>query len=125
MEGAESGTMVLHNLVAILDHQRVKWFSNHQNVVSIIEKGGMKLLLQSTALQIFDLCLYNSVELHIHWSPRYENQEAGYLNRLIGHLERFVNWPNLFFKISTFGGDLIMSILLLPIATFNLRFCNP
>lgn len=48
---------VLHLLVHVLRHQRVKWFTGNQGVKSIVCKGSAKAELQSFALRIL-LCIW-------------------------------------------------------------------
>ena len=38
-------------------HKRVRWFTDSQNVVRILQVGSAKPHLQSEAVAVFDLCL--------------------------------------------------------------------
>lgn len=62
--------------------QRVKWFTDNQSVVAIVEKGSMKVDLQLIAMDIYDLCWRHSIVLEIVWTPRSENERADYLSKI-------------------------------------------
>ena len=47
--------MVLESFQSKLKHERVRWFTDNQNVVRIVQCGGTKLSLQVEALDIFGL----------------------------------------------------------------------
>jgi hypothetical protein len=72
-------------MVHLLANQRVKWFTDNQGVVSIVSKGSMKSDLQSFAMAIYKICMINSVVLDIEWIPRYENEKADFLSRILDY----------------------------------------
>lgn len=74
---------VLQSLVHLLVNQRVKWFTDNQGVASIVCKGSMKPELQNIAMQIYSVCLVNSVRLDIEWVPRSENEKVDYLSKIV------------------------------------------
>jgi hypothetical protein len=54
---------VLLSLIHILSGKRIKWFTDNQNVVSIVSKGSTKTVLQELALDIFIACLKLPINL--------------------------------------------------------------
>ena len=73
---------VLLSLVELLHGKRVKWFTDNTNVVSIVNKGSMKMPLQQIALEIFEVCLKNCISIDIEWIPRTGNEQADYISRI-------------------------------------------
>jgi len=53
--------MTLESLVSKLKNERVKWFSDNQNVVHILQIGSKKLQLQEEALAVFSIALQNLI----------------------------------------------------------------
>ena len=74
--------MVLESLVPKLKNERVRWFSDNQNVVRILEIGSKKPQLQEEALAVFSIAAQNLIRIEPQWIPRSENQKADYLSRL-------------------------------------------
>ena len=66
-----------------LKGKTVKWFTDSQNCVKIIECGSMKRELQAMAYSIFETCLLNNIRLEVQWIPRTINEQADYLSKLI------------------------------------------
>jgi hypothetical protein len=50
-----------------LTGKRIKWFTDNQNVVSIVSKGSTKTVLQELALDIFSACLKFNVNIDMVW----------------------------------------------------------
>ncbi|CAC5408708.1 unnamed protein product [Mytilus coruscus] len=66
--------------------KRIKWFTDNQNVVSIIVhilKGSMKPYLQDIAYAICVTCLKHNVFFKVEWIPRAQNEIADYISRII------------------------------------------
>ena len=87
--------MVLQALATKLEGHTVKWCTDNQNVVSIINIGSRKPHLQDGAMCIYDRCLQHSIKLEMAWIPRKENEMADYLSRIVD----FDDWqvdPGLF-----------------------------
>ena len=76
---------VLLSLIHILPGKRIKWFTDNQNVVSIVGKGSTKTVLQELALDIFSACLKFNVNIDMIWIPRSENDRADYLSIICDH----------------------------------------
>ncbi|CAC5381524.1 unnamed protein product [Mytilus coruscus] len=76
---------VLLSLINIISGKKVKWFTDNQNVVSIVSKGSTKTILQNLALDIFSACLKYNVNIDIVWIPRTQNEKADFLSRIVDH----------------------------------------
>ena len=74
---------VLQAIDRKLVNMRVRWFTDNQNVVRILQVGSAKLHLQSEALTVFGLCLANNIRLEPEWIPREENHIADYISRIV------------------------------------------
>ena len=74
--------MVLESLISKLRNHRIRWFSDNQNVVRILEVGSKKPQLQEEALAVFSIAAQNLVRIEPQWIPRSDNQKADYLSRL-------------------------------------------
>ena len=55
---------MLQGFKGILRNETIQWNSDNQNVGSIIQVGSTKPVLQSLALQIYQLCLRNNNKVH-------------------------------------------------------------
>ncbi|VDI42225.1 Hypothetical predicted protein [Mytilus galloprovincialis] len=74
---------VFLSLINFLSGKNVKWFTDNQNVVSIVSKGSTKSVLQKLALDIFSTCIKHNVNIDMVWIPSTENERADYLSRII------------------------------------------
>ena len=95
--------MVLLAIVIKLAGHRVKWFTDNQNVVRIVEAGSKRKHLQSIALSILDLCFKYGIRLDMQWIPRTLNDKADYISRI----QDFDDWkvnPQLFASIDRLWG---------------------
>ena len=61
--------------------KRVKWFSDSQSCVNIVQCGSSKKELQFEALSIFNLCLEFNIDLSIQWIPRELNDIADNISK--------------------------------------------
>ena len=68
-----------------LKDTNVKWFTDSQNCMRIIQAGSMKLDLQILAYSIFTICLNNNISLELDWIPRSENEKADFLSKLVDY----------------------------------------
>lgn len=66
-----------------LTNLRVRWFTDNQNVVRIIQVGSRILKLQQEALNIFRLTVKHNILLEPEWIP--ENKLADQLSRVIDY----------------------------------------
>ena len=74
--------MVLESLIPKLKNERIRWFSNNQNVVRIMEIGSKIPELQEEAFAIFSIVARNLIRIEPQWIPHSKNQQADYLSRL-------------------------------------------
>ncbi|CAC5384810.1 unnamed protein product [Mytilus coruscus] len=76
---------VLITLISLMKyfHSRlVKIYTDNQNVVRIITAGSMNAELQVLAIEIFNLCVQNSISIEIEWVPREENKIADFYSKI-------------------------------------------
>ena len=74
--------MVLEALKDKLSNERVRWFTDNQNVVRILMMGSKKPDLQAEALAV---SLSHHVHIEPEWIPRKNNETADYLSRIIDY----------------------------------------
>ena len=70
--------MVLGSLAPLLHNQRVRWFSDNQNVVRIIEIGCRNPKLQEEALEIYAMAIRWQIRIEPEWISRELNQRSGH-----------------------------------------------
>ena len=75
----------------------MKWFSDNQAVVWIVQVGSGKSHLQEGALSIFKLCFQHSIKLEMEWVPRSANEVADCVSRIKDFDDWMVN-PNILIK---------------------------
>ena len=69
-------------------------------MVTIIRAGSMKWgELQDLAMDIFNMCLRNSISLEVEWVPREENQVADFYSKVFDYddwsvSDRYFNYFN-------------------------------
>ena len=68
---------------SILNSQNIKWFTDNQNVIAILNKGSMKKDLNSLATAIYKLCLEHAIDITLEWVPRQFNEQADFLSKVI------------------------------------------
>ncbi|CAG2254074.1 unnamed protein product [Mytilus edulis] len=76
---------ILLSMINVLKDKRIKWFSDNQNVVTIVEKGSMKPELQDIAMCIFENCLIHNISIDVVWVPRTLNEKADFISRIIDY----------------------------------------
>ncbi|CAC5361374.1 unnamed protein product [Mytilus coruscus] len=76
---------ILLSMINVLKDKRIKWFSDNQNVVTIVEKGSMKPELQDIAMCIFENCLIHNISIDVVWVPRNLNEKADFISRIIDY----------------------------------------
>ena len=74
--------MVLESLLPKLRNKRIRWFSDNQNVVRILDTGSRNPPLQEEALAIFSVASWNLIRIDPEWIPCTENLQADYLSHL-------------------------------------------
>ena len=73
---------VLDSIAHKLRNMRVRWFSDNQNVVRILEVGSRQPHLQTELLKVVELCMRHDIRMEPGWIPREENQLADYFSRI-------------------------------------------
>jgi len=74
--------MVLESLLPKLKNERIRWFSDNQNVVRILEVGSKNPPLQREALAVFSMAARSLIRIEPEWIPCAHNQQADYLSRI-------------------------------------------
>lgn len=73
----------LQAIASKLTNQNIRWFTDNQNVVRILQLGSGKEELQKEALAIFRLAILHNIVLEPAWIPREHNEIADYLSRIV------------------------------------------
>ena len=76
---------VLESLTGKLANQRIRWFTDNQNVVRILNIGSRNPLLQQVALAIFNISIAHHCIIEPEWIPREANQQADFISRIIDY----------------------------------------
>ena len=61
----------------------MKWFCDSQSACKIIQVRSMRNDLHAIALEIFQFCANNGIELEVQWIPRTKIERADYISRII------------------------------------------
>ena len=81
---------VLEAVSSVLCNNRLKWFTDNQNVACIIKVGSRVSELQEQALRIFKIMLQYNICIELEWIPR-ENVWANYYSRIIDYDDWSIN----------------------------------
>ena len=76
---------VLRSFVKKLSGHIIKWYTDNQNVVRIIQCGSRKPHLQDGAMSIYQLCISNGIKLEMAWIPRTLNEYADSISRIVDY----------------------------------------
>ncbi|CAC5388448.1 unnamed protein product [Mytilus coruscus] len=111
-----------------LRNKCVKWHTDNNNCVSIVQKGSEKVNLQEIAINIFKLCSELNITLDIVWIPRSKNTKAYYISKLID-IEDWGTNKEFFKLVNDMWGphtvDRFASHLNKKLLRFNSKFWNP
>ena len=120
--------MVLGSLAHMLHNQRVRWFSDNQNLVRIIEIGSRNPKLQKEALEIYSMAMKWQVRIEPEWVPREQNQRADLLSRIPDRDDWSIH-PVVFQQLEFLWGphtiDRFANHTNTQLPRFNSRFWNP
>ena len=86
-----------------LKGQKLKIFSDNQNVIRILSVGSKIPALNSIAISLFKFSLAHSISFQFQWIPRSQNAKAVYLSRLVDADDWYLN-PQLCQLLSSFWG---------------------
>ena len=70
-------------MIEFLDGQVIKWYTDNQAVIVIVDHGNTRLHLQSLALQIYEFAVSHNVILEMEWVPRHEKSRADQISCLV------------------------------------------
>ena len=120
---------VLAAVSKLLRDNKVKWFTDNQNVVQIIKLGSRKDELQQLALNIFRTSMSNNITLEFEpeWIPRNENQIADELSRVVDYDDWGLNSKVFAWLDSLWGPhtvDRFASSHNTQLCWYNSRFCE-
>jgi len=120
--------LVLDAFQKKLMNERIRWFSDNQNVVRIVQYGSRQAALQSEALSIFTTCLRNNIRIEPEWIPRRENELADYYSHIIDYDDYKLN-PAVFQWLDALYGphtvDRFANHVNTQMGRFNSRFWVP
>ena len=71
----------LQSFSELLKNSVIRWFTDNQGVVRIVQNGSMKQDLHDLALLIYKLCIHENISLTVDWIPRSENTVADTISR--------------------------------------------
>ena len=75
--------LALEAFASRLSNSKVFWYSDNQNVESILRNGSRKCDLQELALVVFRICLLHCISLEVKWIPRDLNVSADCISKLV------------------------------------------
>ena len=120
--------LVLESLVTKLANERVRWFTDNQNVCRVILCGSRKPNLHAEALAIFSISVANHIRIEPEWIPRANNHLADYLSRIVDYDDWYVD-VSIFMRLEQLWGphtvDRFASYYNTQLPRFNSRFWNP
>lgn len=112
----------------VFEGKVIKWFTDNQNCIRIVQSGSMNEKLHTIALSIFSTCIQKCISIDIQWVPRKQNATADYLSRLIDHEDWGVSEDFFQFMNELWGpytADRFASSLNAKTIKFNSQFWNP
>ena len=119
---------VLNSIATKLCNTRVRWFSDNQNVVRILQVGSRKPNLQEQALKVFETCIIHQIRLEPEWIPRAQNELADFISRIVDYDDWQIS-PVLFYYLEEAWGpysvDRFADNFNTQLSRFNSRFACP
>ena len=73
----------LQSFATLVEGSHVKWYTDSQAAVKVVEVGSMKFDLHRVARSIFSIYIQSGIHLEVQWIPRALNQQAECISRLI------------------------------------------
>ena len=119
---------VLEALESKLLNERVRWFTDNQNVACILQVGSRKPDLQAEALAIFSISLARHIHIEPEWVPRRDNEVADYLSHIVDYDDWSLSHNTFRVLDDTWGPhtvDRFTSHYNTQLPRFNSRFWNP
>ena len=75
--------MAVESFGPVLKNQEVQFCSDSQNTLKILEKGSRESYLHELAMSVFSTCVTFNIKLQLQWVPRFQNEQADFLSRII------------------------------------------
>ena len=94
---------MLESFQSQLANERVRWFSDNQNVARIVMYGSSKADLQAEALAIFSISVRQHIRIVPEWIPRELNELGDCYSRIRDCDDWMLN-PTVFSMIDTMWG---------------------
>ena len=120
--------LVLESVGDELRSSRVRWFTDSQNVVRVLEVGSRKHDLQEEVVKVFNLFVQYEIHLEPSWIPSEQNKYADYLSHIVDHDDWKLN-ANVFVALDGMHGphtvDRFASFYNNLVSCFNSHFWNP
>ncbi|XP_068738599.1 uncharacterized protein [Montipora capricornis] len=120
--------LALEAFAGRLSNTRVIWYSDNQNVESILLNGSRKLDLQALALEAFQICLKYRISLDARWIPRDLNVRADSISKIVDFDDYAIN-DSIFRSINDYWGphtvDRFACSYNSKLPRFNSRFFQP
>lgn len=120
--------LVLESFQSKLENERVRWFTDNQNVVRVVQYGSRQPALQAEALKIFSACVTHHIHMEPEWIPREQNELADYYSRLVDYDDWMLN-PDIFNWLDNLWGphtvDRFANAVNAQLPRFNSRFWVP
>ena len=102
---------VLRSFAPKLQGHTIRWLSDNQNIVRIIQYGSKKPHLQDGAMSIFETCFQYSIKLGMDWIPRSDNDIADYISKVRDFDDWKIN-PAIFDSLDRAWGLFQLTVLL-------------
>ena len=83
--------LALEAFADLLSNTRVIWYTDNQNVESILLNGSRKLDLQALALEAFQICLKYRISLDARWIPMDLHVRADAISKLVDFDDYAIN----------------------------------
>ena len=103
---------VLQSFAAQLQSDRVRWFTDKQNVLRIVLNGSKTPILQKLALEIFQMCVAYHIIIGPEWIPRECNEVADYINKTVDYDDWMLHL-SIFVQLDYFRGQTVLIGLLI------------
>ena len=111
-----------------LRNRTIAWFTDNQNVISVVHKGSRRSELHKLALQLFAFCVKSHIILDVKWVSRELNMEADSISQILDYDDYTIN-DCVFQKLDILWGphsvERFACCYNTKLARFNSRFYQP
>ena len=112
----------LHSFFTLIVGSYVKWISDSRSACKIVQVEYKRNDLHAIALENFQLCANNGIELEVQWIPRTEIERADYISRIIDIDDWQISANCFMFFRGKLGGFIQGVVLLFIICIFLGQF---